>query len=132
MKMGKLEAPDTHYLSGAEGWMELGDLSSALAELDLISELFHDHYDVLQVRWHILNRMEDFRAADGKFYFKMAWPGAKNVGDFFWKQTSDPTKFTDKVEGYECLCPHTKRHMTSYVFGNAQMTSFQNDEMTSF
>ena len=40
--------------------MELGDLSSALAELDLISKLFHDHYDVLQVRWHILNRMEDW------------------------------------------------------------------------
>ena len=40
--------------------MELGDLSSALAELDLISELYHDHYDVLQVRWHILNRMEDW------------------------------------------------------------------------
>ena len=60
MKMGKLEVPDTHYLSGAEGWMELGDLPSALAELELISEPFHNHYDVLQVRWHILNRMEDW------------------------------------------------------------------------
>ena len=33
MKMGKIEAPDTHFLSGAEGWMELGDFKSALAEL---------------------------------------------------------------------------------------------------
>ena len=40
--------------------MELGDLPSALAEMELISEPFHNHYDVLQVRWHILNRMEDW------------------------------------------------------------------------
>ena len=37
MKMGKLEAPDTHFLSFAEGWMELGDCQSALDELELIS-----------------------------------------------------------------------------------------------
>ena len=60
MKMGKMDAPDTHYLSGAEGWMELGDLQLALAELEFISEPYRKHYDVLQVRWHIYNRMEDW------------------------------------------------------------------------
>jgi len=60
MKMGKMDAPDTHFLSGAEGWMELGDCKSALAELELISENFRGHFEVLQVRWHIHNRMGDW------------------------------------------------------------------------
>jgi tetratricopeptide (TPR) repeat protein len=60
MKMGQLEPPDTHFLSGAEGWMELGDYDSALAELELISPDYRRHFDVLQVRWHIHNRMQDW------------------------------------------------------------------------
>lgn len=60
MKMGKLEAPDTHFLSFAEGWMELGDCQSALDELELISKPCHEHFDVLQVRWHIYNRMQEW------------------------------------------------------------------------
>ena len=40
--------------------MELGDLQSALTELEFISESYRGHYDVLQVRWHIHNRMEDW------------------------------------------------------------------------
>ncbi|HBU58288.1 MAG TPA: hypothetical protein DEB48_00425 [Verrucomicrobiales bacterium] len=60
MKMGKLDAPDTHYVSGAEGWLELGDFESALAELDLVSENCREYFDVQQVRWHIHNRMEDW------------------------------------------------------------------------
>ena len=50
MKMGKLDAPDTHYVSGAEGWLELGDFQSALAELDLVSENCREYFDVQQVR----------------------------------------------------------------------------------
>ena len=60
MKMGKIEAPDSHFLSCAEGWMELGDFKSALAELELISNKCRGHFDVLQVRWHVHNRMRDW------------------------------------------------------------------------
>ena len=60
MKMGKLEAPDTHFLSFAEGWMELEDCQSALDELELISKPCHEHFDVLQVRWHIYNCMQEW------------------------------------------------------------------------
>jgi hypothetical protein len=45
----------------------------------------------------ILDQLEKFRGADKKFLFKLKWTGAENI----WKQTSNPTKMKDKVEGYE-------------------------------
>ena len=40
--------------------MELGDFKSAVAELELISNECRGHFDVLQVRWHVHNRMRDW------------------------------------------------------------------------
>tara|TARA_Y100000588_G_scaffold64126_1_gene63895 strand:+ start:9252 stop:9782 length:531 start_codon:yes stop_codon:yes gene_type:complete len=59
-KQNFLEPPDTHYLSAAEGWMELGDCSEALVELERISERVRGHFDVMQVRWHVHNRRRDW------------------------------------------------------------------------
>ena len=49
--MQKLEPPDTHYFIAAIGWLELGNLAEAQAELAQISPAQQEHPDVLEVRW---------------------------------------------------------------------------------
>jgi Flp pilus assembly protein TadD len=48
-----LEPPDTHYLLAALGWMELGNLAEAKAELGRITTEHQTHPDVLEARWLI-------------------------------------------------------------------------------
>jgi tetratricopeptide (TPR) repeat protein len=49
--MQPLEPPDTHFLSAAIGWMELGNMVEAEAELTRISPARQTHPDVLEARW---------------------------------------------------------------------------------
>ena len=56
--MQQLEPPDTHYLSAAVGWVELGNIAEAEMDLNRIAAEQQCHPDVLEVRWVIL--------ADGK------------------------------------------------------------------
>jgi Flp pilus assembly protein TadD len=58
-----LEPPDTHYLSAAIGWMELGDAVEAEAELDRITHERQTHPDVLEVRWIVLAQNRRWDAA---------------------------------------------------------------------
>jgi predicted Zn-dependent protease len=51
--MHKLEPPDTHHFVAAIGWMELGNLVEARAELAQVSAAQQEHPDVLEVRWSI-------------------------------------------------------------------------------
>jgi len=51
--MQKLEPPELHSLSAALGWMELGNLAEAKAELAAIGPAYQNHPDVLEVRWSI-------------------------------------------------------------------------------
>ena len=51
--MQKLEPPDTHYFIAAIGWMELGNIVEARAELAQVSAAQQEHPDVLEVRWSI-------------------------------------------------------------------------------
>jgi predicted Zn-dependent protease len=51
--MKRLEPPDTHYLSAAVGWLELGNPAEAKAELASIRTAQQEHPDVLEVRWLI-------------------------------------------------------------------------------
>lgn len=57
-----LEPPDSHYLLAALGWLELGNPGEALVELDGITANFTRHPDVLDTRWQILARQENWRA----------------------------------------------------------------------
>jgi len=57
-----LEAPDAHYLLHAVGWIELGNLAEAKAELTHVQPSLQQHPDVLEVRWWICaedNQWED-------------------------------------------------------------------------
>ena len=51
--MQKLEPPDTHHFSAAIGWLELGNVAEARAELAHISSGRQEHPDVLEVRWSV-------------------------------------------------------------------------------
>jgi len=51
--METLEPPERHYLLAAIGWLELGDVAEAKAEMALIGAAFQNHPDVLELRWLI-------------------------------------------------------------------------------
>ena len=51
--MDALTPPHSHHLSAAEGWVELGNLAEARAELERIGEPFSGHPAVLSVQWSV-------------------------------------------------------------------------------
>ena len=54
--MQALEPPETHYLSSAIGWLGLGNLAEAKAELAQIAQTRQNHPDVLELRWLICSQ----------------------------------------------------------------------------
>jgi len=64
--MDELTPPQSHFLSAAEGWLELGNVAEARAELARMDESLRDHPQVLEVRW-------------GIFAQEQAWPQALEV-----------------------------------------------------
>jgi len=58
-----IEAPDTHFLNSAIGWLELGNHQEAKADLDKISFLVRYHPDVLLVRWKVQARSKNWERA---------------------------------------------------------------------
>ena len=61
--MHLIEPPDTHCLSAAIGWLELGNPAEAKAELDRVSSAYQRHPDVLEVRWLLCAEQCDWPAA---------------------------------------------------------------------
>lgn len=49
--MQSIGSPDTHHLSAAIGWIELGNFSEAKLELEKLSEAIRTNPDVLNVWW---------------------------------------------------------------------------------
>ncbi len=60
MPVSPLEMPDSHYLSAAVGWLELGNAQEAAAELARMSPAVRCHPDVLEVRWAIYAERGDW------------------------------------------------------------------------
>jgi Tfp pilus assembly protein PilF len=58
-----LEPPDTHFLLAALGWMELGNLAEAKAELGRITPALQTHPDVLEARWLICAQARQWEEA---------------------------------------------------------------------
>ncbi len=57
-----LAPPDTHHLSAAIGWLELGNAAEAALELNAISPACQTHPDVLQTSWHVSAKQADWEA----------------------------------------------------------------------
>ena len=53
-----IEPPDSHYLSSAVGWMELGNLTEANLELERLSPAVWQHPEVLEVKWLLDSKAE--------------------------------------------------------------------------
>ena len=51
--MQKLEPPETHHVSAAIGWLGLGNVAEAKAELRQLYAAWQNHPDVLEIRWEI-------------------------------------------------------------------------------
>jgi len=51
--MNEMKPPDTHFLSAAIGWLGLGNVVEAKAELAQISAEQQEHADVFEARWLI-------------------------------------------------------------------------------
>jgi Flp pilus assembly protein TadD len=61
--MQKLEPPETHHVSAAMGWLGLGNVAEAKAELARLSDAWQNHPDVLEIRWEILASEEKWQEA---------------------------------------------------------------------
>lgn len=55
-----LVPPDSHYLSAAIGWLELGNADEAALELDQISAGAQLDPDVLEVKWTLSAKQENW------------------------------------------------------------------------
>ncbi len=55
-----LESPDTWYVSGALGWLGLGNAVEARAELAQISPAQRQHPDVLEVQWLVCAEQQEW------------------------------------------------------------------------
>jgi len=60
--MPLLEPPDTHYFAAAVGWLELGNLAEAAAELAQIGPAQQDLPEVLELRWVLCAEQKDWAA----------------------------------------------------------------------
>lgn len=61
--MQKLAPPDSHHLEAASGWLGLGLMADARAELQRIAPEQQEHPDVLEVRWELLARENNWQDA---------------------------------------------------------------------
>ncbi len=61
--MSELDSPDIHHRNAAQGWLELGNPTEALAELERITAENQEHPDVLETRWSILAHQKRWEEA---------------------------------------------------------------------
>jgi Flp pilus assembly protein TadD len=61
--MTDLDYKSAHQLNAVLGWLELGNVTEARAELDRIGAEVQERPDLLEVRWILDARQEDWRAA---------------------------------------------------------------------
>jgi len=63
MTVQRPESPDSHRLDAAVGWLGLGCLAEARAELDSISAAAQTHPEVLEARWILSAREQRWSEA---------------------------------------------------------------------
>lgn len=63
MATDPLEPPDSHHCSAAIGWLELGNLPEADAELAKVSPALQGHPAVLELRWLLCAERKDWETA---------------------------------------------------------------------
>ena len=59
----ELQPPDSHHLNASVGWIELGNLTEAKAELARIPASSRNHPDVLETEWRVAAAEKDWASA---------------------------------------------------------------------
>ncbi len=109
--MISLEPPDSHHVSAAQGWMELGCPREADEELAQIGPTLRRHPEVLQLRWHILAKSK-------------RWDQCLDIGrtmvevepeePYGWINYANALFYLKRFqEAYEVLCPVLERFPTN-------------------
>jgi tetratricopeptide (TPR) repeat protein len=57
-----IEPPDCFHLSGAQGWLELGNLAEAEADLDKVAPRWREHLEFLETKWELENRRKNWES----------------------------------------------------------------------
>ena len=60
--VGPITPPNSNYLKGAEGWLELGNLAESHAELGKIESRYKSHPEVLKLRYQLVKKLQDWGA----------------------------------------------------------------------
>lgn len=60
MNASELQNPDKHYVSSAQGWLHLGNIEEAEAELARVGYWSRLHPEVLMVRWKVVARQNQW------------------------------------------------------------------------
>lgn len=58
-----IEPPDSYFVSAANGWLELGDCTEALTELERVNPCLRSHPEVLRVRYSIHSVLQQWDSA---------------------------------------------------------------------
>lgn len=61
--MDPLEPPDSHLLSAAQGWFELGNTTEAFAEWSRLSPASQQHPLALELQWHLHAKLHQWTEA---------------------------------------------------------------------
>ena len=61
--MPALQHPDLHFLNAAQGWLGLDCPDEAVVELNAIAPEFQSHPDVLETRWQMHTRLQEWEPA---------------------------------------------------------------------
>jgi len=106
--MDQLPAADQHRLRAAEGWLDLGNATEALAELDSLSAEVLGHPDVLNVRWQICRKAKQ-------------WETCYQVATRFTQVApNDPRAWTSLAQ----TLYHTARVPEAYDLATSKITKF--------
>ena len=93
-QMKPLNPPDSFFVEGARGWLELGDVNEAQTELEKVRARKREHPDVLEVLWEICARRGDSFERAARVGSTERWgvgrarclPGGGGVSAQLWSQ----------------------------------------------
>ena len=63
MSVPELQPPDSHFLNHAQGWLGLDCPEDARVERNAIAPEFQSHPDVLETRWQLHTRLQEWEPA---------------------------------------------------------------------
>jgi predicted Zn-dependent protease len=108
-----IEPPDSHHLSSAQGWIELGRYDDAGKELEKIAPELQEHAEVLQVRWLIHAHSKEWQTClDVAQAIVRAAPRAP-LG---WINQANALFYMKRIEeAYDLLLPVLERFSDNFI-----------------